>query len=95
MTPHLDGAESDTVPTTSTHGSSVYGGRPTFALSRRDDQDGGAVTLYELLPKEQANARHDRLSAAVVTSELSRLSTCSAIQRLAQSSSGPGRTGRL
>ncbi len=41
-------------------GSSVYGGRPTFALERRDDVDGASLTLYELLPEDQADARRDR-----------------------------------
>lgn len=42
-------------------GSSVYGGRPTFALARCDDVDGASLTLYELLPEDQAEARRDRL----------------------------------
>ncbi|UHQ98902.1 hypothetical protein HYG81_24370 (plasmid) [Natrinema zhouii] len=42
-------------------GSSVYGGRPTFALARRDGSDGGTLTLYELLPTEQASTRSDRI----------------------------------
>jgi hypothetical protein len=42
-------------------GSSVYGGRPTFALARRDGADGASLTLYELLPDAQAGARRDRL----------------------------------
>jgi hypothetical protein len=42
-------------------GSSVYGGRPTFALVRRDDADGASLTLYELLPEAQASARRERL----------------------------------
>lgn len=46
---------------TRSFGSSVYGGRPTFVLARRDTRDGGIVTLYELLPEEQATARRDRL----------------------------------
>jgi len=45
-------------------GSSVYGGRPTFALVRRDDTDGASLTLYELLPEDQATARADRLERA-------------------------------
>ena len=43
-------------------GSSVYGGRPNFALVRRDGPDGGTLTLYELLPTEQATARQERLA---------------------------------
>lgn len=42
-------------------GSSMYGGRPTFALTRRDGPDGAILTLYELLPEEQATARSERL----------------------------------
>ncbi|ELZ56263.1 MULTISPECIES: DUF7680 family protein [Halorubrum] len=42
-------------------GSSVYGGRPTFAMTRREGSNGGEVTLYELLPEDQAAARRDRL----------------------------------
>jgi len=45
----------------SSFGSSVYGGRPTFAMTRREGSNGGEVTLYELLPEEQAAARRDRL----------------------------------
>jgi hypothetical protein len=42
-------------------GSSVYGGRPTFALVRDEDGNNVALTLYELLPTEQADARRRRL----------------------------------
>ncbi|WP_311172661.1 DUF7680 family protein [Halobellus ordinarius] len=42
-------------------GSSVYGGRPTFALVRDEDGKDVTLTLYELLPTEQANARRRRL----------------------------------
>ncbi len=42
-------------------GSSVYGGRPTFALVRDEDGDAVTVTLYELLPTGQADARCRRL----------------------------------
>ena len=58
-TPPL-GPEEDTIGT-GHFGSSVYGGRPTFALVRRDDADGASLTLYELLPEAQASARRDRL----------------------------------
>lgn len=40
-------------------GSSVYGGRPTFALTRRID-DTPELTLYEFTPEEIAAARADR-----------------------------------
>jgi hypothetical protein len=42
-------------------GSSVYGGRPTFALVRDEDGNDLTLTLYELLPTEQADARRRRL----------------------------------
>ncbi|WP_226011843.1 penicillin-binding protein activator [Halomicrobium salinisoli] len=48
-------------PAATPSGSSVYGGRPTFALTRRDGADGAALTLYELLPEDQAAARRERL----------------------------------
>lgn len=44
-----------------TLGGSIYGGRPTFALVRDEDKGEVSLTLYELLPTEQANARHRRL----------------------------------
>ncbi|WP_115864976.1 DUF7680 family protein [Halorussus litoreus] len=45
-------------------GSSVYGGRPNFALARREDAEGATLALYELLPDEQAAARRERLERA-------------------------------
>ncbi len=42
-------------------GSSVYGGRPTFALVRDEDGNDVTLTLYELMPTEQADAQHRRL----------------------------------
>lgn len=42
-------------------GSSVYGGRPTFALVREENANNVTLTLYELLPTEQADARKRRL----------------------------------
>ena len=51
-------------------GSSVYGGRPTFALVRREASDGATVTLYELLPTEQAATRRDRFQRAASTRRL-------------------------
>jgi hypothetical protein len=42
-------------------GSSVYGGRPTFALVRDETGSEVTITLYELLPTEQADARKRRL----------------------------------
>ena len=42
-------------------GSSVYGGRPTFGLTRRREDGEPVIRLYELLPGEQAEARKQRL----------------------------------
>ncbi len=42
-------------------GGSVYGGRPTFTLVRDEDGNDVTLTLYELLPTEQADARRRRL----------------------------------
>ena len=56
-----------------TFGSSMYGGRPTFALARREGPEGATLALYELLPREQAEARRERLERAgrsLVISEL-------------------------
>lgn len=46
------------------YGSSVYGGRPNFALARRSDSDGTTLTLYELLPEAQVEARRERLKTS-------------------------------
>lgn len=43
------------------YGTSMFGGRPTFTLVRRETDSGGEWTLHELLPREQAEARRDRL----------------------------------
>ena len=43
------------------YGTSMFGGRPTFTLVRRETDSGGEWTLHELLPHEQAEARRDRL----------------------------------
>lgn len=42
-------------------GTSVYGGRPTFGLTRRNEDGEPVIRLYELLPGEQAEARKHRL----------------------------------
>lgn len=42
-------------------GSSIYGGRPTFVLIRDETVNETTITLYELLPTEQADARKRRL----------------------------------
>jgi hypothetical protein len=42
-------------------GASIHGGRPTFAIERRETGNEPTVTLYELLPTDQADARQRRL----------------------------------
>ncbi|WP_058997934.1 hypothetical protein [Haloarcula sp. CBA1127] len=64
MTTGLDSTQASTATEdapASSFGSSVYGGRPTFAMTRREGSNGGEVTLYELLPEEQAASRRNRL----------------------------------
>lgn len=41
-------------------GASVFGGRPTFGLVR-DERGGATLALYEFLPREQGEARSERL----------------------------------
>ena len=64
MTTEFDSPQAGT-PTedapVSSFGSSVYGGRPTFVMVRREGTRGGEVTLYELLPDDQAATRRVRL----------------------------------
>lgn len=65
MTPHST-PESDATTSLSSDddvgqfGSSVYAGRPTFALVRHQKSKGASLTLYELLPEAHAKARQDR-----------------------------------
>ncbi|ELY67373.1 DUF7680 family protein [Natronococcus jeotgali] len=50
-------------------GTSVHGGRPTFGLTRVQEDGQPVLALYELLPAEQANARrerHDRCGRSVL-----------------------------
>ncbi len=45
------------------YGSSMYGGRPTFALTRRLGDNAG-LTLYELIPGDLADGRQKRFRKA-------------------------------
>lgn len=50
-------------PESFAYGSSTYGGRPTFALTRRLGDDAG-LTLYELVPENLADGRQKRFRKA-------------------------------
>ncbi len=45
-------------------GSSIYGGRPTFALTRQIGDEEPELTLYEFAPKELAGARSRRFESS-------------------------------
>jgi hypothetical protein len=60
------------------YGSSMYGGRPTFALTRRLGNDAG-LTLYELIPEDLADGRQKRFSRANSNRSLTRTGITEAI----------------
>lgn len=60
------------------YGSSMYGGRPTFALTRRLGSDAG-LTLYELIPEDLADGRQKRFRRANSNRKLSRVAVEEAI----------------
>ena len=60
------------------YGSSMYGGRPTFALTRRLGDDAG-LTLYELVPEDLANGRQKRFKKANSNRRLTRISIPDAV----------------
>jgi hypothetical protein len=60
------------------YGSSMYGGRPTFALTRRLGDDAG-LTLYELIPEDLADGRQKRFSRANSNRKLTRTGITDAI----------------
>lgn len=53
------------------YGSSMHGGRPTFALTRRLGDDAG-LTLYEFIPEHLADGRQKRFRKANSNRTLSR-----------------------
>jgi hypothetical protein len=61
-----------------TYGSSMYGGRPTFALTRRLGDDAG-LTLYELIPEDLADGRQKRFRKANSNRRLTRVSVTDAV----------------
>jgi hypothetical protein len=69
------------------YGSSMYGGRPTFALTRRLGDDAG-LTLYELIPEDLADGRQKRFRKANSNRRLTRVSITGAIPDVQEDSTG-------
>jgi hypothetical protein len=69
------------------YGSSMYGGRPTFALTRRLGDDAG-LTLYELIPEDLADGRQKRFSKANSNRKLTRTGITEAIPDAQEDSNG-------
>jgi len=69
------------------YGSSMYGGRPTFALTRRLGDDAG-LTLYELIPEDLADGRQKRFRKANSNRKLSRESLTEAVPDVEEDSNG-------
>ncbi|KPN31951.1 hypothetical protein SY89_02708 [Halolamina pelagica] len=69
------------------YGSSMYGGRPTFALTRRLGDDAG-LTLYELIPEDLADGRQKRFSRANSNRRLTRTGITDAIPDAEEDSTG-------
>lgn len=69
------------------YGSSMYGGRPTFALTRRLGDNAG-LTLYELIPENLADGRKKRFRKANSNRRLTRVSITEAIPKVREGSTG-------
>lgn len=69
------------------YGSSMHGGRPTFALTRRLGDDAG-LTLYEFIPENLANGRQKRLQRANSNRTLSRISIMEALTDISENPDG-------
>jgi hypothetical protein len=69
------------------YGSSMYGGRPTFALTRRLGDDAG-LTLYELIPEDLADGRQKRFRKANSNRRLTRVSVTDAVRDVREDSNG-------
>ena len=69
------------------YGSSMYGGRPTFALTRRLGGD-ASLTLYELIPEDLADGRQKRFRKAKSNRKLRRMSITGAIPDVREDSTG-------
>lgn len=70
-----------------TYGSSMHGGRPTFALTRQLGDDVG-LTLYELIPEDLANGRQRRFQKANSNRTLIRLPITDALPDVREDSAG-------
>lgn len=69
------------------YGSSMYGGRPTFVLTRRLGDDAG-LTLYELIPEDLADGRQKRFRKANSNRRLIRVSITDAVPDVQEDSNG-------
>lgn len=69
------------------YGSSMYGGRPTFALTRRLGGDAG-LTLFELIPEDLADGRQKRFQKANSHRTLTRVSIPDAVLDVTEDSTG-------
>ncbi len=69
------------------YGSSMHGGRPTFALTRRLGDDAG-LTLYELVPEDLADGRQKRFRKANSNRKLTRVSITDAVSDARKDSNG-------
>ena len=69
------------------YGSSMYGGRPTFALTRRLGDNAG-LTLYELIPEDLADGRQKRFRKANSNRKLTRMSVMDAVPDMREDSNG-------
>jgi len=69
------------------YGSSMHGGRPTFALTRRLGDDAG-LTLYELVPQDLADGRQKRFRKANSNRRLTRVPIPDALLNVWEDQSG-------
>ncbi|AEN07322.1 hypothetical protein Halar_0047 (plasmid) [halophilic archaeon DL31] len=69
------------------YGSSMYGGRPTFALTRRLGDNAG-ITLYELVPEDLADGRQKRFRKANSNRKLTRVPVTDAVPDVREDSNG-------
>lgn len=69
------------------YGSSMHGGRPTFALTRRLGDNAG-LTLYELIPEDLADGRQKRFRRANNNRTLTRVPVTKALPDVQMDSSG-------